>query len=58
MNWEDLCDEKARDIARKDTGLGESQTAEVAYLDHEGIPYMEHDILAFEYGMFGKSALP
>ena len=52
MNWEDLCDQRARDIARKDTGLCASQTAEVAYLDHEGIPYMEHDIIDFEYGMF------
>ena len=56
MNWEDLCNERARDIARKNTGLGESQTAEVAYLDHKGLPYEEHDILDFERVMFGKRA--
>ena len=47
MKWQDLCNERARDLARKDTGLGMSQTAEVAYLDHRGIPYQEHDVTDF-----------
>ena len=56
MDWEDLCNEKARDIASKDTGLGKSQTAEVAYLTLNNIEFEEHDILDFEDLMFGKSA--
>ena len=55
MNWEDLCNEKAR-AARKDTGLGASQTAEVAYLKLNNIEFEEHDILDFERVMFGKRA--
>eukprot|EP00434_Breviolum_minutum_P040636 symbB.v1.2.036117.t1/scaffold5025.1/size31724/2 len=55
MEWQDLCNEKARK-ARKDTGLGESQTAEVAYLCHNNIEFEEHDILDFERVMFGKRA--
>ena len=55
MKWEDLCNEKDRK-ARKDPGLGESQTAEVAYLTLNNIDFEEHDILDFEDLMFGKRA--
>ena len=33
MCWEELNDEEAKKKAREDTGLGASQTAEVAYLE-------------------------
>ena len=33
MRWEELNDEEAKREAREDTGLGASQTAEVAYLE-------------------------
>ena len=48
MSWEQLCDEKAKQDARKDSGLGVSQTAEVAYLDKIGLRYEEHGIEEFE----------
>ena len=47
LAWNQLCDTRAKETARKDTGLGASQTAEVAYLEKEGIPFEEHDINAF-----------
>ena len=47
LAWNQLCDTRAKETARKDTGLGASQTAEVAYLEKEGIPFEEHDITAF-----------
>ncbi|OLP80617.1 hypothetical protein AK812_SmicGene38950 [Symbiodinium microadriaticum] len=48
MHWDLLANEKARHAARKDSGLGASQTAEVAYLDKIGLSYVEHDIMEFE----------
>ena len=48
MHWDQLANEKARHAARKDSGLGASQTAEVAYLDKIGLSYVEHDIMEFE----------
>ena len=45
MHWELLHKLQA---ARKDSGLGVSQTAEVAYLDKIGLSYVEHDIREFE----------
>ena len=47
LAWNQLCDTRAKETARKDTGLGASQTAEVAYLEKEGIDFEEHDITAF-----------
>ena len=47
LAWNQLCDTRAKETAREDTGLGASQTAEVAYLEKEGIPFEEHDINAF-----------
>ena len=47
LPWNQLRDTRAKEIARRDTGLGASQTAEVAYLEKEGIPFEEHDITAF-----------
>merc|ERR1712083_385822 len=41
MKWEDLTIPGAIKIARADTGLGCSQTAEVAYLDRKGYKYKE-----------------
>ena len=36
LPWKKLCDAKAKEEARKNTGLGASQTAEVAYLEKLG----------------------
>ena len=47
LAWNQLCDTRAKETAREDTGLGASQTAEVAYLEKEGIPFEEHDINDF-----------
>ena len=47
LAWNQLCDTRAKEAARKDTGLGASQTAEVAYLEKEGIAFEEHDINDF-----------
>ena len=48
MPWDLLANEKARHATRKNSGLGASQTAEVAYLDKIGLSYVEHDIMEFE----------
>ena len=50
-----LANEKARQEARKDSGLGASQTAEVAYLDKMGLSYVEHDIMEFEAFLAGHT---
>ena len=47
LPWNQLCDTRAKESAREDTGLGASQTAEVAYLEKEGIAFEEHDINSF-----------
>ena len=47
LAWNQLCDTRAKEAARKDTGLGASQTAEVAYLEKEGIAFEQHCISAF-----------
>ncbi|CAE7945374.1 unnamed protein product [Symbiodinium sp. KB8] len=47
MPWELLANERAKHEARKNSGLGASQTAEVAYLDKIGLSYVEHDIMEF-----------
>ena len=47
LAWNQLCDTRAKERARKDTGLGASQTAEVAYLEKEGIAFEQHCISAF-----------
>ena len=47
MAWHELSDQEAKHQARRDTGLGASQTAEVAYLEKEGHKYVEHDIASF-----------
>lgn len=48
MPWEQLSDTQARHEARQSSGLGASQTSEVAYLDKVGLRYVEHDIMEFE----------
>ena len=55
MPWHLLANEKARQEARKDSGLGASQTAEVAYLDEIGLSYVEHDIMEFEAFLAGHT---
>ncbi|CAE7559778.1 unnamed protein product [Symbiodinium microadriaticum] len=55
MHWDLLADEKARHAARKDSGLGASQTAEVAYLDKIRLSYVEHDIREFEAFLTSQS---
>ncbi|CAE7310360.1 unnamed protein product [Symbiodinium natans] len=48
MRWHELSDNSARESVRPISGLGASQTAEVAYLDRIGASYVEHDIRDFE----------
>ena len=57
VDWHQLCDTQATETARKDTGLGASQTAEVAYLKKEGIPFQEQDITDFKR-LIAPTALP
>eukprot|EP00435_Cladocopium_sp_Y103_P048162 s169_g14.t1 len=47
VGWDQLADEEVRNAAVEHGGLGNSQTAEVAYLDKLGLPYVEHDIMDF-----------
>ena len=47
VSWSQLSNEDAIEAARRSTGLGASQTAEVAYLDKLGLPYVEHDVMDF-----------
>ena len=47
VSWSELSNKDAIEAARKSTGLGASQTAEVAYLDKLGLPYVEHDVMDF-----------
>ena len=42
--WDQLCDEAAKERARQNSGLGASQTAEVAYLERMGLTFVEQDI--------------
>ena len=46
--WDQLCDEAAKERARQSSGLGASQTAEVAYLEKMGLTFVEHDIRDFK----------
>ncbi|CAK9067061.1 Uncharacterized protein SCF082_LOCUS34016, partial [Durusdinium trenchii] len=48
LAWDQLSNQDAVKEARKDTGLGASQTVEVAYLEKEGLEYEEHDIREFK----------
>ena len=48
VSWDELADEEARKKAREGGGLGNSQTAEVAYLDKQGWTYLEHDVADFK----------
>ncbi|CAE7418596.1 unnamed protein product [Symbiodinium sp. KB8] len=47
LSWQDLCDEAKIRQARENSGLGASQTAEVAYLDSIGADFVEHDVTDF-----------
>ena len=58
MPWDLLSNEKARHDARKGSGLGASQTAEVAYLDKIGLSYVEHDIMEFEAFLTSRTQQP
>ena len=51
LAWDQLSHQDAVKEARKDTGLGASQTVEVAYLEKEGLEYEEHDIREFKQFM-------
>ena len=46
--WDKLADAKAKELARETTGLGLSQTAEVAYLDRLGLRCNEHDVTSLD----------
>ncbi|CAE7190159.1 Kif11 [Symbiodinium necroappetens] len=47
LSWEDLSSDAAKNRVRPESGLGASQTAEVAYLLKMGIPFKEHDVQDF-----------
>lgn len=51
LAWHQLNDKEAVVEAHKDSGLGASQTVEVAYLEKEGLAYEEHDMTEFELFM-------
>ena len=55
MDWEKLSDSEAMSEARAHSGLGRSQTAEVAYLDRQKAKYEEHDIKDFESFMASRN---
>ena len=46
--WEQLCNDQVKERVRPNSGLGASQTAEVAYLEMMGLSYEEHDIKDFK----------
>ncbi|CAE7236236.1 unnamed protein product [Symbiodinium natans] len=46
--WDQLPDKEVREQVRACSGLGASQTAEVAYLHRLGLSYVEHDITDFK----------
>ena len=48
LAWKQLPDDAAKERARQHSGLGASQTAEVAYLEKMGFRYVEHDIRDFQ----------
>ena len=45
--WQELSNETSVREARKNSGLGTSQTAEVAYLERSGYHFQEHDVAEF-----------
>ncbi|CAE7335706.1 GIP [Symbiodinium sp. CCMP2592] len=47
LDWDQLPCQEAKERVRLESGLGASQTAEVAYLDKMGYAYVEHDIRNF-----------
>ncbi|CAE7515206.1 unnamed protein product [Symbiodinium sp. CCMP2456] len=47
LAWEDLSHPAALSEAKRDNGLGNSQRAEVAYLDRCHVAYEEHDVREF-----------
>ena len=58
LSWEQLSDATAVQEARQSTGLGLSQTAEVAYLEKMGWHYQEHDVTAFEHFTRAEESSP
>ena len=54
---QDLKDETKLQEVRDSTGLGKSQTAEVAWLDRLRIPYEEHDVGDFYRFLYYHSTL-
>ena len=50
MHWDNLANPDIIGRARENTGLGASQTAEVAWLEKMGFSYLEKDILDFYLG--------
>ena len=51
LSWEQLSSDEAVQRARQNSGLGLSQTAEVAYLERMGWRCQEHDVTNFEHFM-------
>lgn len=47
MAWADLANKALVKQVRQNTGLGGSQTAEVAYLEKSGYTFAEHDVADF-----------
>ena len=58
VSWDELADEDTRKKAREGGGLGNSQTAEVAYLDKQALTYLEHDVADFKAFIQSSSVVP
>merc|ERR1712151_586671 len=52
LGWLELANAEAVKLAKKNTGLGASQTVEVAYLEHNGYAFVRRDISDFEARTF------
>jgi len=48
LSWRELSNETSVKEARNNSGLGASQTAEVAYLESCGYEFQEHDVTEFD----------
>ena len=56
ISWHELCRDEVRERVCSQSGLGASQTAEVAYLDMMGLDYVELDINHFRASISEKRA--
>ena len=57
LSWQELSNETSVKEARKNSGLGASQTAEVAYLESCGYEFQELDVAEFDDFMTSHTAI-